>query len=63
MFVLGFRLGPFAFAMVAVLSPRDRGAGRGAKKGLVSAVWLLKDRELLIGICITKAMLACEGVV
>ena len=48
MFVLGFKFRPFAFETIAVLNPRDIGAARGARKGLTSAVWLLKDRELLI---------------
>ena len=57
-----FRLGPFAIETIAVRSPRDNGAGRDARKGLASAVWLLNDRELHIGVCITNAMTACEGV-
>ena len=57
-----FRLGPFAIETIAVLSPRDNGARRDARKGLASAVWLLNDRELHNGVCIAKAMTACEGV-
>ena len=58
-----FRLGPFAIEMTAVLNLRVIGAGRDARKGLASAVWLLNDKELHIGVCIAKAMTACEGVV
>lgn len=61
MLFLDFRLGPFAIRTIAVLSPRDTGAGLGARKGLAYAVWLLNDRELLIGVRIAKAMSTCEG--
>ena len=63
MLFFDFRLGPFAIETTAVLSPRDIGAGRDTRKGLASAVWLLNDRVLHIGVCIAKAMTACEGVV
>lgn len=38
MFVLGLKFRPFAFETIAVLNPRDNGAARGARKGLISAV-------------------------
>ena len=58
MLVLGFRLGPLAIGTTAILMRGETGAVRGARKGLASAVWLLKDRELLIGVCFANAIAA-----
>ena len=60
MLFLDFSEGPRACVTAGFLKPRVTAAILGARKGLASAVLLLNDRALLIGVCIAKAIVLID---
>ena len=57
---LDFNEGPRACVTTGLLIPRVAAAILGARNGLASAVLLLKDKALLIGVCIAKAIVLID---
>ena len=60
MLFLDFSEGPRACVTTGFLKPRVTAAILGARNGLASAVLLLNDRALLIGVCIAKAIVLID---